>query len=156
MNILEFFYKTKQDRVSRYFIYRKYNFLKRFLKPGKEKKVALDIGSNFGIFTELLKNLGYVSWGIDVDKEKVDWAIKNCEASYKVGAAEKIPFKDNTFDVILLFATLEHIIDRPAALKEINRVLKKDGIALITIPNTLSYFYIRSFITYFLRGGKPW
>lgn len=156
MNLSQYLNKTKQDKVSRYFITRKYLFLEKYLKCADKPMKALDIGSNYGLFTELLKNKGYDAFGIDVDKEKVGWAKKNCNANYKIGSAEKIPFKDNEFDVILLLATLEHIIDRATALKEINRVLKPEGKLIITVPNTASYFFIRSFLTYSLRGSKPW
>jgi len=157
MDLKEYIVKTKQDKVSEYFITRKYLFLSKYLgEVSGSKKSALDIGSNFGLFTELLKNKGYDAYGIDVNKDKVSWAKKNAKAKYSFGTAEKIPFKKNSFDVILLLATLEHILDRGKALKEINRVLKPGGKVIITLPNTFSYFYLRSFFTYFLRGHKPW
>jgi len=43
-------------------------------------------------------------------------------------------FKDNSFDYILCNHVLEHVSDDKKAMKEIYRVLKKDGTAIITIP----------------------
>ena len=43
-------------------------------------------------------------------------------------------FKDNTFDIVICFHVLEHIIDDIKAISEIKRVLKKTGIAFISVP----------------------
>lgn len=45
-----------------------------------------------------------------------------------------IPFEDNKFDSILCTEVLEHVFNIDELLKEFNRVLKVDGIALITTP----------------------
>jgi SAM-dependent methyltransferase len=51
----------------------------------------------------------------------------------------RIPFKDRSFDSVLLDNVLEHI-DSPALLfKEIKRVLKPDGILLIGVPGTKGF-----------------
>lgn len=154
MELNEFLEKTKQDKVSKYFITRRYMFLKEYLK--NKKGSSLDIGCNQGFFTEFLRNLGFDSYGIDIGESHIDFAKKNGKSSYSIGSAEKIPFEDNRFDVIILLATLEHIRDRATALKEINRVLKPNGTLIVTIPNTWSYFFIRSFLTFAVRGMKPW
>ena len=45
-----------------------------------------------------------------------------------------IPFENNTFDSILSTEVFEHVFNLPELLSEINRVLKSDGILLITCP----------------------
>lgn len=55
--------------------------------------------------------------------------------------AENIPFKDNTFNGVFLIASLHHLPHPNQALKEIYRVLKKDGVLLIGYePNTWHYY----------------
>ncbi|MFA6023265.1 MAG: class I SAM-dependent methyltransferase [Candidatus Pacearchaeota archaeon] len=145
------------DKPRKYFITRKIIFLNQYVPDiPKDSKKSLDIGSNYGHITEFLKEKGYDSYGLEVQKKLVEYTNKNGKAKYKYGSAEKMPFKNNTFDVITCLATLEHFIDRSKAMKEINRVLKEDGKVIFTVPNTWSYFYIRSFITFMLRGMKPW
>jgi len=156
MELKEYLKKTNQDKVCSYFVTRKYVFLDKYLKNAEGRKTALDLGSNLGLFTELMRRKGYDSCGIEIDKEKVKWAKNNWKAKFIHGSAEKIPFKNNAFDLIIMLDTLEHVIDRNRALSEINRVLKPDGTAIITVPNTWSYFYTRSFLTFALRGMKPW
>lgn len=47
---------------------------------------------------------------------------------------EKMSFKNRSFDVVLCSQVLEHVPHPWLALTEINRVLKKDGIGIITVP----------------------
>jgi predicted SAM-dependent methyltransferase len=43
-------------------------------------------------------------------------------------------FKDNAFDIVICFHVLEHIVDDIKAISEITRVLKPNGLALISVP----------------------
>ena len=47
----------------------------------------------------------------------------------------KLPFKDNSIDTIILGGIIEHLENPMAALREVNRVLKQNGILLIETPN---------------------
>ncbi len=51
------------------------------------------------------------------------------------GNIPPLPYDDNTFDCIVSFQVIEHIADDNLFLKEISRVLKPNGTALITTPN---------------------
>lgn len=52
-----------------------------------------------------------------------------------------IPVADESFDAVMCIEVLEHVPDPVAALKEINRVLRKDGYLMITVPfNSLTHF----------------
>lgn len=144
----------KTDKITLKFIHKKTKFLENY-KNGHQKKL-LDIGSNHGHFTELMKEYGYDAYGIDPYKPNILKCQREGKAKYIVGSGEKLPFPDNYFDLIVMFDTLEHIISRDACLKEINRVLKDAGEAIISIPNTWSWFHIRKFFIYLIRGMKPY
>lgn len=58
---------------------------------------------------------------------------KNCTALSCSG--EELPFRDSSFDMVFSFNTLEHIPQKSKTVKEINRVLKKGGLAVIVVPN---------------------
>jgi ubiquinone/menaquinone biosynthesis C-methylase UbiE len=65
-------------------------------------------------------------------------------ASFKVCAAEKLPFKDNTFTKVCSIAVLEHIKDDKKAIEEIARVVRPNGKIIISVPNTYQrtpFFY---------------
>jgi len=53
----------------------------------------------------------------------------------KANAEEKIPFKDNFFDTIYAGEVIEHLFDTDAFLRECNRVLKKNGVFVLSTPN---------------------
>jgi len=68
-------------------------------------------------------NIDYTSADIDPDKAMVHTDITN------------IKFDDNCFDVILCIHVLEHIVDDKKAMKELFRVLKPNGYAVLQVPN---------------------
>lgn len=51
-----------------------------------------------------------------------------------VGNIANLPFSEEEFDVVLNNQVLEHIKDPKVILMELNRVLKKDGILILTVP----------------------
>src|SRR5260221_4600624 len=57
------------------------------------------------------------------------------EANFLSGNNPPLPYSDNTFDCVVSFQVIEHIADDHLYLKEISRVLKPNGLALITTPN---------------------
>lgn len=58
----------------------------------------------------------------------------------KIFDAQELPFADDTFDGILALELIEHIDSVPAFAKEIVRVLRPNGLCLITTPNRLKIF----------------
>ena len=53
---------------------------------------------------------------------------------FRYGSAYKIPFKTNYFDAVVTFDTLEHLVQPKKALKELRRVLKKEGTLVLSCP----------------------
>ena len=75
------------------------------------------------------------------------------------GDAEKLPFSDSTFDVITLNAVLHHLPDYGSCLKEIDRILNKNGLIIISHEQNKKFFtfaYLRLFAELFkmFGGGK--
>lgn len=103
-------------------------------------KIIVDIGSSFGwLEKELIKSRASFI-GIEPNKEAVSFAQKNIDSKvkFKVGSAFDIPLLDKTADMVLFFDVIEHLPKgfEKKALNEINRVLKKSGILLLTTPNS--------------------
>ena len=64
-----------------------------------------------------------------------------------------MPFKSGRFDAINLVEVIEHIENQPQLIRELARVLKADGVVLITTPNILNILSrLRFLFTGFLRG----
>lgn len=107
----------------------------RYLQTKKGK--LLDIGFGWGILEKKIENYSNLDVsGIDISTEAVNYANKNLKGQFITASIFKIPFKNNEFDVIVALDIIEHI--RPTmvfnAYKEILRVLKKDGIFIVTMP----------------------
>jgi ubiquinone/menaquinone biosynthesis C-methylase UbiE len=96
--------------------------------PGKK---ILDIGCGTGEFAGLFKNLDYT--GIDIDPAYIDYAKKHYPGSFQIMDATQLDFPDETFDRLLIMATLHHLDNEQMAqvLAEAKRVLKNDGRAII-------------------------
>lgn len=73
---------------------------------------------------------------------------------FGVGDAEKLNFKSGVFDIVICSDVLEHLITPEVAILEMLRVLRKDGLAIITvpIPGDGRVKQIGKIINYFLLG----
>jgi len=102
------------------------------LKTQNSKLKILDVGCGTGANLEMLANFGEPE-GVDVS----DDALEFCKAKgLKVhkGLAEELPFEDESFDVVTALDVVEHLDDDIGGLREMNRVMKKSGRALIFVP----------------------
>lgn len=101
----------------------------------------IDIGCASGRQVFKLSSKVKNATGVDISKEYIKHAkitakernIKNCK--FLVSKVENLPFKKNTFDFMLCSEVLEHVEDLEKSFKELSRVLKKDGYAILTVPN---------------------
>jgi ubiquinone/menaquinone biosynthesis C-methylase UbiE len=96
------------------------------------KVLDLGCGYNAGFLRKIQdKNCECVGLDISVNKEIKSTGINLVEHDLN----EKLPFNDNTFDVVTSLANLEHLMDPKAVLNEIYRVLKPGGTLLLTTPS---------------------
>lgn len=102
---------------------------------------VLDVGCLAGNFLDYLREKGvnYKTFtGIDLSEKSVEIAKnKYSYGQYKweVQDCQKMTFPDNSFDVITAMEVLEHIDNPKTFLKEAHRLLRKNGVLLITTPN---------------------
>lgn len=115
---------------------RKNEIVVKYIK--KLRGRLLDIGFGYGhIENEIVREkLNIKMYGIDISK----YAVQNAKSKYKgtflQSSTDKIPFKENYFDVVIALDILEHIPKKLilSTLLEINRVLCENGILIISIP----------------------
>lgn len=110
------------------------------LGPIREGEAVLDIGSGAGVDAILAAMMvgpqGRVA-GIEMVPEMLARAKKNLgmtdlkNVTFIQGSAEKIPFPDASFDVVISNGVLNLIVDKAKALEEALRVLKPQGRLLI-------------------------
>jgi len=111
-----------------------YNFFKEYVK---DKKV-LEIGFGEGYGTYFLSEAAREITGIDVSLSLVEHAkakyVRDNLYFIRSGSA-KLPFPDASFEVVVNSQVLEHVKDYMFLLRDIARVLKPGGLALIATPN---------------------
>ena len=118
--------------------YHRYAFAKNLVK---DKKV-LDAACGEGYGSALLSKYSKAVTGIDIDKGTIEHAkerYKKKGLSFVVGSCVKLPFEDDSFDMVISFETLEHLEQQEEMLSEFNRVLKNDGTLIISTPDKRHY-----------------
>lgn len=107
------------------------DILMKLLENTKDS-ILLDIGCGDGF---VLKRINCKrKTGIDLSYNILEKAKSINIVTLICSDAEKLPFKDNVFDIIICTETLEHVLSPRIVMNEIYRVLKKDGNVYISIP----------------------
>ena len=116
----------------------RYSFCKQFVL----NKTVLDCASGEGHGSFLLSQTAQKVVGIDIDAETVEHAknkYKRDNLEFMQGdcTAIPIPSSEGGFDIITSLETLEHIDERQQLLllREFSRLIKKDGLLVISTPN---------------------
>lgn len=105
--------------------------IKKFIKGKK----ILDVGCGFGLYVDYLSKQGFDATGLDFVEEFIKKATLR-RGTFIKGRADKLPFRNNEFDTILLFDILEHG-DDIKILEEAKRVSKER--ILIIVPRKVDY-----------------
>lgn len=117
------------------FIKELYDVLVNEIQKVESGKI-LDVGCGNGNLFTILPDGKYELFGIDFSEKMIIEAKEKCgdKASFLVGDAEKLPFDDNSFDIIVCNASFHHYINPDIVLMEMQRVLKDGGKLLIGDP----------------------
>ena len=118
----------------------RYEAVKKLVKG----KIVLDASSGEGYGSALLAKEAKEVYGLDISKEAIENAkgkYKRTNLQYIEGSVTDIPLADKSLDMVISFETIEHIdeVAQNAFIKEIKRVLKDDGMLVISTPNKRIY-----------------
>jgi glycosyltransferase involved in cell wall biosynthesis/SAM-dependent methyltransferase/GT2 family glycosyltransferase len=105
-------------------------------------KYVLDIACGEGYGSDLLASVATHVVGVDIAQEAVDHAAARYtrpNLQFKQGACESIPLPDHTVDVVVSFETIEHVGSQGDMMREIRRVLRADGLLVISNPERHQY-----------------
>lgn len=122
-----------------------YKLAKEYLKKGSK---VLEIGCGDGYGANYLAGNDINVIGIDVDKHSINYAqrkYKNNKLSFNLYNGESINYEPHSFDMVISFQVMEHVEKINQYLENIKKMLKPNGLFLITTPNR----------TYRLCPGQP-
>lgn len=102
--------------------------------PFKEDGRILDVGCANGGMIGWMKRYGWDIHGVDVGKEACQIAEKQGLKTF-CGHLHEAQYPTEYFDVIVISHVLEHVHDPLSLLQECNKILKKDGLLIIAVPN---------------------
>ncbi|MCG2736012.1 MAG: class I SAM-dependent methyltransferase [Candidatus Methanoperedenaceae archaeon] len=124
------------------------------VRPSK----ILDIGYAKGFLVEGFQNFGVDAYGVDISEYAISCSHPNIKEKVFVLDAEKeeLPFKNDYFDLVVMTEVIEHINNFDLIIKEIKRVLKKEGFIYLTAP-TKKLFQKEKDITHInVQSRKFW
>lgn len=107
----------------------------------------IDLGCGDGFYIYLLSNLGLdiELYGLDNDQNSLKSALKNIKSKEvkfkKADLMKKLSFPDEYFHGIVMSEVMEHLPDDYKCMKEANRILKKNGRIVISVPNNNYPFF---------------
>jgi len=94
-----------------------------------------DVGCAVGYFMDTAKNLGWEVEGSDISSFCIKHATEELGLKAYEGTLPELRLKSNSYDVVTMWDIIEHLKDPVKEMKEVNRILKKDGLVVIMTPN---------------------
>ena len=116
---------------------RRLNLIRNFV-PLEGARI-LDIGCGLGVYVRRLREFTDRAYGIDIDRTRLAEGAKSTPG-LMLSASETLPFRDGSFDAVVLNEVIEHVRDDAATIAEAVRVLAPGGHIVIYAPNRLYPF----------------
>ncbi len=96
----------------------------------------LDIGCAHGFLLDEARKLGWQTKGLEFSAEAANYAVNKLNLSVHTGSMMETDFHEDSFDVVTIIGTIEHLSNPVAAICKINKILKPGGYLAITTINT--------------------
>lgn len=112
----------------------RYEFARKVIKSryGGSRIKILDVACGEGTETRILADSETTVFGVDL---KDEFRPTNSNIVFRQMDSTKLEFPDNYFDCVVSMETIEHIKDYNRFLGEIDRVVKPEGLVIISTPN---------------------
>ena len=123
----------------------RYHFARRWARD----RVVLDVACGEGYGSALLARDALQVIGVDLSAEAIAHARSTyaavANARFECAPCARLPLGDASVDVAVSFETIEHIAEQEAFLDELARVLRPEGLLILSCPNRLEYRDRRGF-----------
>lgn len=151
-----YFQSIRKNVFQRFWHTRRFENVSRVIQPADR---MLDIGCADGVFSKVIleKANARELIGVDVLQQSIDWANDHWKQEHRMkfqtGDAHALPFPDASFDAAFCLEALEHVFDPAKVLREMKRVLKPGGYAVLLVPTDSLLFRTIWFAWTRLRGA---
>lgn len=98
-------------------------------------RTFLDVGCATGMLLQWMQGRGWGVQGVDVCRESAEYGERTRGVRIHPGTLAEARFGDGSFAVVHFSHLIEHVDDPRGFLREVRRVLRADGLAVITTPN---------------------
>lgn len=146
-------YYTRRPHISK-------KHMMKYLKQlcPKSSMRLLDVGCGVGYYLKDAIDEGFDAYGIDISEYAINNPLPEVVGKTRLGGITDIPFGPDQFDVITAFDVIEHIHPRDTekALIELYRVLKPDGILILTTPSGFYGEWVKDLTHINVRPPKYW
>lgn len=160
MNIKEIYDRRASDydkehfqpnSSAKYVEERRLDLINPYLKRSKDLKL-LDIACGTGTYLEIAKKFGADTVGCDISENMIRICKNKGFDNVFINDYHTLPFKDETFDLILCINAIHYSDNPKEVLNEMRRVLSKDGTILFTYFNNLNFRSINYLRRLYKRG----
>lgn len=103
--------------------------------PWRGEGKVLDVGCGAGGNLKTLQDQGWESSGIEISEVAAAHARELVTGNIHTGTLESAPFPPQSFDLVLMSHSLEHLPSPVDALRRVHRLLKDDGLLVVSVPN---------------------
>ena len=103
--------------------------------PWRGEGKVLDVGCGAGGHLKTLQDQGWEPHGIEISEVAAAHARELVTGNIHTGTLESAPFPPQSFDLILMSHSLEHLPSPVAALRLVHRLVNDDGLLVVTVPN---------------------
>jgi len=131
----ETYYTSRLKRIDfRYRLKRRsLEVVNAILKYNNSPEIIVDVGTVDGEMLKIIKSKIKAKTFIGLDI--VSKGFKAKDINFIQASVYNLPFKNNSIDVIIAAAVLEHLEDHQRVIKEFFKVLKENGLLILTFPN---------------------
>lgn len=132
INKINYYLTFPNSGFSRYHVNK---FIKEISKKYDiEGKILLDVGAGNQPYKIFFNKLKYESCDSDQIIKEMKYDVLDAKHDFYCNINERIPRDNKYYDIVLCSEVLEHVYDPKNVVKEISRILKDDGIFVITVP----------------------
>jgi SAM-dependent methyltransferase len=126
------------------------SFLKDICNRLGTRPHILDVGCGTGANLEMLQQFGDAD-GVDVSPEALAFCRERGLTNVRLGRAEQLPYPDHSFDLVTGLDVVEHLDEDLAGLREMRRVLRSGGYALLFVPAFMFLWGVQDDISHHRR-----